>query len=797
MAKASRSPTFTQAATRTAAKKAGQAGVKAAAKHGNSHRATYGPYALSAGLTLVAWRSAGATVPGWHGPAVVAGALLLAALLVAVCQAKGHPLGGIDRSEEVVYVAALLAVAAGWTASVGLDRWWGGSATVSAATAALAYWTAVLRLGLPRWAGGVAAVLVLVVAVTVLAPLRQQVDGWRWLAAWAGGTTLAATPWWQHRGVRRGVHVDRTVGAWLRAATEQGHDGLKVVGPRQAFEAGWRALAHLPNGQTWEDLAATVRKQESAANLRRGSLSVEPDPQERAHMAIVQCVERDMHADAQDWRGPTGLTAADPLTIGPRADGPPAQIVLYDQDGSRAVLVVGKKGAGKSTALNVLLGELAPRIDVLPVGVDMKGQGVEFGPWADGGAMPLMAGTLVEARALLVALLAVVNGRGTLLRQRGRKKWYPGPSWSDGSLVDGQPQDGPLVVLVIDEAHQCLGVDHLCAELALQVLQLGRYAAVAEIICTQVPKQQSLGDASIRGQIDVTIIFKLRRPQDAAFALEGNEHLDLEPWQFSDRRKGTCFVLGAEDERDTVRARSYRMSDEQVETVAAARAGLGVVLDAATVAAALAALPQVLAGSDLRLPEEEQQAVEAAAAAMLTRAASSPATDPARRPANQLPATPSNAPAATPGGTMAGGGTSRHRDRQEDAMQHDTTPDATQEVRGEDGRTPTEREMDRLATLPLPRGTDLPAAVQPREGRPDLLVEDLPRVSTSRAVEEMYALASRPDGVSRVELVAATGWQKSFWSARLSAALVEGKLEQFEHGRYRATRRLHSVEAGV
>jgi hypothetical protein len=768
--------------------------VKQAARDAGRHTPAvlWRPYMLALALTLASWVAGRATA---YGPWALAGVLALVAVVVVRQHKTDQPIANVDRGQEAVFAAAVLAVAAGWTLAVGLGWAWPLAASVLAlAAGGCSWWAARLRLHFETAASVVVAVGV---AVAVVALSLAVEAWWRWPLALVALPTLAATPWWNHRGVRRGVNVDKAIGAWVVVAGELGHQ-VKEVG-KDAMPSGWRARVRHLDGQTWERLAATTAAQESRLGLRRGAITVEPDPGGAADMSVVQCAERDMHKETQFWPGPTGVTAGDPVTIGPRPDGALAQILIWTREGARNLLIAGMRGAGKSTVINTLFGELAFRQDVVTVGIDQKGGGVEFGPWYDRGALNALATTLNEARAMFIALLAITQGRGKLMKTRGRKTWLPGPWWPDPDRGFAD-YDGPLLMGFDDEAHENLGMDpQVCADVMLRTTQLSRYAGVGWTLCTQRPSMKSIGDAGIRGQMDITIALRFKRPQDASFVLEGYEGYDLNPanpaWG---RRKGTCYVLGAEDERDTVPVRAMTLKDpnrdgvDEVDEVARERARLGVRLDAASVEYALAEIPEIMAaygpyafasGPGGREAGEAAMAEVAAAAAELLHRMARPPVDVAE-PATEAadPADPAIAPADP-----------YVRPVIEEAPVP-ASPAADPPTRPappvtDDGRL-TQEMLDELVSTPLPGGIEMPEQVRPRPDGWDIDADAVPAMSLDQSKELILKLGLRRDGVTRKEVVEATNRSQSWVSDELRRRVEAGELTRTgpggteEFGRY-------------
>ena len=85
----------------------------------------------------------------------------------------------------------------------------------------------------------------------------------------------------------------------------------------------------------------------------------------------------------------------------------------------RHVLFGGATGAGKSSGLNVLMGNLAACRDVVIWAIDLK-KGMELGPWAP--CIDRLATTPDEARALLADAVKVLEARAALLAEQGQPR---------------------------------------------------------------------------------------------------------------------------------------------------------------------------------------------------------------------------------------------------------------------------------------------------------------------------------------------------------------------------------------
>jgi hypothetical protein len=775
--------------------KAAEKGVRKALRDGQAKAAPtkvparrwmWGPFAIS-GADYIAGLAAGRA----HNPKyalIVIGLPLLLAGVLGVCHLIGKPLRGLDRPAEVGYVVSCLSALAGWSAAASYDWWALAVGVVCAAWLASCTWMAARPGGLPTWAGALVGTGVAVSALVVLNPLTMPL---RWALAWVLGTVPVAVPWWMHRRVRRGVNIDSGLGGTAdraRRAAEVNRTWQKIIEAAQATFEGLalvsvRATANLsiakvrlPGGTTVDELQAGLARLESAADLRTGSLACEPDPGGMAQQAVLTHTERDPHASVQEWPGRTVDTITKPLAGGVRADGTIAEVAICTPEGGRNALAGGTRGAGKSTWMNALIAEAMPCEDEVSVGIDGKGGGIELGPWFEFGAMPVVATDVASARALLVALLAITQGRGVLLKQRGRRTWVVGPEFDEKKGVDG-----PHITVWVDEAAQVQGLDWVCGVLSLTLGQLSRFAQVSQVIATQFPKAQSLGDAGLRGQMDIRVAFRHGTDNEASFTLEGysnfGERLPAGNW--FKRRPGTYLLVDGDD-RDSVPVRSYRAPDEVITHVAKWRAESPVLVDEESYRAALDALPTILAERVDSLGEDELAELETAVHQTL-RKLTYPAARPTRQVATEPASTPTPPPASQPVAAEVAPATSA--ELAEDLAGLVPPPG----VAHEEWLATMAALERRLAALP--EGHLDSMKVAPRPGMPDTAPANFQRARSDLegVMATIREKLARPEGATRKELMEATGKGRSFVQDRLAALRDAGEAVQdpSEFGRWR------------
>ena len=109
----------------------------------------------------------------------------------------------------------------------------------------------------------------------------------------------------------------------------------------------------------------------------RNAIRVHPDPDDLAHRCELRVLDRDPHADAIPWPGPSVTTITEPIDLGPFEDAEPCRVLVL----RRHAIVGGATGSGKSGGLNELIANLAACRDVVIWAIDLK-RGMEFQPWA-------------------------------------------------------------------------------------------------------------------------------------------------------------------------------------------------------------------------------------------------------------------------------------------------------------------------------------------------------------------------------------------------------------------------------
>jgi S-DNA-T family DNA segregation ATPase FtsK/SpoIIIE len=364
------------------------------------------------------------------------------------------------------------------------------------------------------------------------------------------GTAVGGVPWWAHRRRRAKVRVERTLDAWPEIVDVAGLPGSQIMSAVVDLW-GWRARIKLRRGHTVADLIAKTPAIESGLGTRHGAVQVEADP-EHADQALVRVLDTDPHAAAIDWTAPADEPASvtRPVPLGLYEDARPVTVNLAHRHG----LIGGVAGAGKSGVLNVVLASLAAGPDVVLWGIDLKG-GMELGPWT--GCLDRLATTPAEAAILLADAVAVLDARARQLGGVGSRLWEPSP-------------ESPALVVVIDEYAELSDEAAAALTHADSIARRGRAVAVTLLVATQQPTQKAMGSGAVRSQMDVRICLRVRERRDVDLVL--GQGMLAAGWTAHTLNAPGKFLISTPEHTTPRRARAYRLTDDEVRSIAAQHA---------------------------------------------------------------------------------------------------------------------------------------------------------------------------------------------------------------------------------
>ncbi|MGI5284872.1 FtsK/SpoIIIE domain-containing protein [Nonomuraea polychroma] len=375
------------------------------------------------------------------------------------------------------------------------------------------------------------------------------------------GSLVLAVPWWAHRRRRARVRVERTLAAWPDIAQAVGLAGSRIQSAIVDLW-GYRVRLKLGRGQTVEDAINKMPALESALGTRRGAIRIQPVP-ELANRADLRVIEKDPHADAIPWPGPSVTSVTQPVKLGLFEDGSLVRVPFLRRHG----LFGGIAGAGKSGGVNVLLGDLTACPDAIIWGIDLK-RGMELMPWAS--CLDRLATTPQAADGLLADAVAILDGRADHLTQQGLRVWEPSP-------------DAPALIILIDEYAELIEETPGAERYTDSIARRGRAPAVTLVAATQRPSQRAMGKGAVRSQMDIRLSFRVREQRDVDLIL--GQGMLKAGWHAHRLDAPGKFLISAPEHDVPRRARTYLLDDEGVQRTAERHAPCRPSLDGISVAA--------------------------------------------------------------------------------------------------------------------------------------------------------------------------------------------------------------------
>ncbi len=374
-------------------------------------------------------------------------------------------------------------------------------------------------------------------------------------------TCVLAVPWWAHRRRRARVRVERLLAAWPEIAQAVGLAGSRVMSA-VVDVWGWRAVFGLARGQTITDVIAKLPAIESGLGTFRGAARVCPTPDGLANRFELRVLDKDPHADAITWPGPS-------VALHHRAHRPRpvrrrharARCSCYAVHG----LFGGATGSGKSGGVNVLMGNLTACARCGDLGDR---------PQARHGARPVgrSASTAWPPRPPRPARCWPTRWPSS--------KPAPPTSPRSASGSGSPPRTWPALLIIIDEYAELTESASDATGDADSIGRRGRAVAVTLVAATQRPTQKAMGQGALRSQMDVRICFRVRERHDVDLIL--GQGMLAAGWQAHKLNAPGKFLISAPEHDTPRRARAYLLTDEAVSATASrargspARTGRGV-----------------------------------------------------------------------------------------------------------------------------------------------------------------------------------------------------------------------------
>jgi hypothetical protein len=479
------------------------------------------------------------------------------------------------RSELAPLGIACLVAGLGWYACAALSPWW----PLILAVAGVAAWLLAAfgaKLGIPGrlerlyMAITVAACGTWDAVAAAMGPLA-----WPLPQALVIGGLVLSVPWWANRRRRAKVRVERTIATWPVIATHIGLAGSEIMSATVDLW-GWRALIRLARGQTITDVMAKIPAIESGFGTHRNAVRVHPTSDDLAHRCELRVLDRDPHADAILWHGPSASSITEPIDLGPFEDAEPCRVLFL----RRHAILGGATGSGKSGGLNELIASLAACRDVVIWAIDLK-RGMEFQPWA--ACIDRLATTPDQAAVLLADAVTILYARAQHLADHGRRDWNP-------------TERMPALVIITDEYAELAEQAPAALKHTDTIARLGRAPAVTLVLATQRPTQKVMGHSAVRSQMNIRISFRVEEQRDVDLVL-GQGKLTA-GWHAHKLNAPGKFLLWSPEHDTPRRARAYLITDDDVRQAVARHAPARPQLDAisrhalTTVPAAPAVIPE-------------------------------------------------------------------------------------------------------------------------------------------------------------------------------------------------------------
>ena len=259
---------------------------------------------------------------------------------------------------------------------------------------------------------------------------------------------------------------------------------------------------------------------------------------------------------------PVPCTIRQPVALGQDPEtGKPLLLTLWDSTGSKNVLVVGKKGAGKSCLLSCVRERVTAADDALLFDVNLSKaqEDHEWSPACDVTAISRQA----RRRALSILRCAshAIEFRGNQPRD-------------EKNIVPSRAQ--PLIVVMIDEVDTLTrGGDHLAGAIKEELEYISskdRSEAVALILAGQRGTADWMGGSNVRSQVDIVCLGKVSRRGEMHHAA-GDKGLTLPDMSTYGEGHPGVWVISDDSDSYTM-GRTFDLTElTDIRAIARARAG--------------------------------------------------------------------------------------------------------------------------------------------------------------------------------------------------------------------------------
>ena len=187
--------------------------------------------------------------------------------------------------------------------------------------------------------------------------------------------------------------------------------------------------------------------------------------------------------------------------------GRPLVFTIFDELGAKNILIVAKRGGGKSALISAIRERLTACVDAVIVNVNLSQKIREDTLWAPAALLSAIGDNkdeLGRANAILDWVLSEIKRRtGT---HRDTENFVP-TQWD------------PLIALFVDEISSAVRAHPMIKEKLRQIAQQGRSEAIALIVAGQRGVASWLGGTDLRTQIDIAWVGRVNRRSEINNAL--------------------------------------------------------------------------------------------------------------------------------------------------------------------------------------------------------------------------------------------------------------------------------------
>jgi hypothetical protein len=246
-----------------------------------------------------------------------------------------------------------------------------------------------------------------------------------------------------------------------------------------------------------------------------------------------------------------------PLVIGIDPEtGEPLRLTLWDEEeGGKVVMIVAKKGSGKTVLLNNISERVTacPDAQLLQVNLGKNREDRRWAPLAAGNA--LGRDEIGRGRRLLEWLVLAIEERS---------------KGGDDSKVTPTPAT-PLLVVKIDEVDQ-VARDPVCKQHLSDIASKCRSEGVSLIIAGQRATAAWIGGADLRANVDIVMLGRFSRPGEAKKAT-GEEISLPDMGEYGEGRPGVWLVYELGGGGGYERGRVFKLSEPaDIEAIVERRA---------------------------------------------------------------------------------------------------------------------------------------------------------------------------------------------------------------------------------